>query len=301
MEKVTDNISELRSMEDSFVEEEICPKCFGSGMEVVEGKGARPCDCRKQSVATDPFARAGIPLRYANATLDSYIPITKSLDRALDATKEWVKKYPNVEGGLLFMGSVGTGKTHLAVSILKALIERNVSCLFYDFSKLLREIQRSYNPVSNSSEYKVLAPIFQAEVLVLDEVGLAKTTDWVQDTVSHIINTRYNDEKITIFTTNYLDEQYISDRVSKKYIKENLNKSGLSEIEVRSKIREMDKYSDQDWERLLNQERQRLRSKEETLDERIGIRMRSRLRQMCKTVYVDGPDHRKLFDPTSFL
>ena len=112
------------------------------------------------------------------------------------------------------MGPVGVGKTHLAVSILKGLTERGgFSCLFYEFGSLLKEIQDSYNPVSKSSEMRVLAPVYQADVLVLDELGASVPTEWVRDTMYQIINKRYNDNKLTIFTTNYLDK---SEDVSKR-------------------------------------------------------------------------------------
>jgi DNA replication protein DnaC len=103
------------------------------------------------------------------------------------------------------MGPAGVGKTHLAVSIIKDLIGKGFGGLFCEFGSLLKEIQDSYNPISKSSELKVLAPVFQADVLVLDELGATVPTDWVRDTMYQIINKRYNDEKLTIFTTNYLD------------------------------------------------------------------------------------------------
>jgi DNA replication protein DnaC len=141
------------------------------------------------------------------------------------------------------MGPVGTGKTHLSVAILHGLIEKGVSCLFYEFGSLLKEIQGSYNSLSQTSELKVLAPIFEAEVLVLDELGASKTTDWVRDTMMQIIGTRYNERKLTIFTTNYFDE--------------------------------------------------RGAERDETLEDRIGVRLRSRLYEMCRTVELDGKDFRR--------
>ncbi len=105
------------------------------------------------------------------------------------------------------MGTVGVGKTHLAIAVLKDLIEKKgVTCLFYESGSLLKAIQDSYNPVSQTSEMRVLAPVYQAEVLVLDELGATVPTNWVRDTLYQIINTRYNNKKLTIFTTNYLDE-----------------------------------------------------------------------------------------------
>ncbi|HSD47271.1 MAG TPA: ATP-binding protein, partial [Pyrinomonadaceae bacterium] len=108
--------------------------------------------------------------------------------------------------GLLFIGPAGVGKTHLAVSILRHLIDKGFAGLFYEFGSLLKEIQDSYNPISKSSELKVLAPVFQADVLVLDELGATVPTEWVRDTMYQIINKRYNDNKLTIFTTNYQDK-----------------------------------------------------------------------------------------------
>lgn len=75
----------------------------------------------------------------------------------------------------------------MSVAILRGLAEKGVPCLFYEFGALLKEIQNSYNPVSQTSELKVLAPVFESEVLVLDELGASTTSDWVRDTMMQII------------------------------------------------------------------------------------------------------------------
>lgn len=230
-------------------EEEICSICYGSGMEVVPGKGARTCECRKQKKHTNLLEKARIPKRYTDCHFHSYKVFNASQERAFRYASRLAMEYPAVERGLLFTGTVGVGKTHLAVSILKGLIERGFSCLFYEFGSLLKSIQDSYNSVSQTSELKILAPVFDAEILVLDEIGAAKPTDWVRDTMAHIINSRYNDQKLTIFTTNYHDE-------------------------VKSE-------------------------REESLEERIGVRLRSRLHEMCRTVTIGGEDYRKNFDKVS--
>ena len=116
------------------------------------------------------------------------------------------------------MGPTGVGKTHLAVAIIRGLIEKGFAGIFCEFGSLLKEIQDSYNPISKSSELKVLAPVYQADVLVLDELGATVPTEWVRDTMYQIINKRYNDNKLTIFTTNYLDKadegKKLEDRIS---------------------------------------------------------------------------------------
>jgi DNA replication protein DnaC len=227
-------------------EPEVCPACYGSGMEVVPGKGARPCKCRKQKTFTDLIEKARIPRRYIDCHFHNYQKFNSSQTQAYNFASSLTRNYPAVERGLLLMGTVGVGKTHLAVSILKSLTERGFSCLFYEFGALLKEIQDSYNPSTQSSELKILAPVLDAEVLVLDEIGASKPTDWVKDTMAHIINTRYNDKKLTVFTTNYSDE--------------------------------------------------RRTERDETLEDRIGVRLRSRLFEMCKTVVIQGEDFRRTFD-----
>ncbi len=226
----------------------VCSYCFGAGMEVVEGKGARPCRCRTQEMQAKLIEQARIPPRYERCSLSNYQPVPGNSTQlqAFNLAFKLVCEYPAIDRGLLLMGSCGVGKTHLSAAILRRLIEKGISCLFYEFGALLKEIQGSYNPASNTTEMNVLAPVYEAEVLVLDELGAVRPTDWVRDTMMHIISTRYNERRLTIFTTNYTD--------------------------VRG------------------------HSTEETLEERIGVRLRSRMYEMCKTVVIEGKDYRRGFD-----
>src|ERR1043165_1889717 len=192
-----------------LVEEATCQYCFGTGMEVVAGRGARRCRCRTQNIQSKLLEAACIPRRHQESSFSSYQPAKGNSSQlmALTFSHHLAREYPAVDRGLVFMGPVGVGKTHLSVAILRTLIEKGVQSLFYEFGSLLKEIQNSYNPISQTSELKVLSPVFEAEVLVLDELGASKPTDWVRDTMMQIINTRYNDRKLTIFTTNYLDKR----------------------------------------------------------------------------------------------
>jgi DNA replication protein DnaC len=202
---------------------EVCEECFGTGTKLDPVKGAIPCPCRRPDRFKKLLAAARIPRRYIACSFESFksAPGT-SQDHALLLAQSLVHEYPAVERGLLFMGPAGVGKTHLAVAIIRGLIGKGFAGIFSEFGALLKEIQDSYNPISKSSEFKVLAPIYQTDVLVLDELGATVPTDWVRDTMYQIINKRYNDNKLTIFTTNYFDEQrsekeqVLEDRISSR-------------------------------------------------------------------------------------
>jgi DNA replication protein DnaC len=206
----------LRKTEDT----EVCKDCFGTGTKVDPVKGATPCPCLRGDRARKLITAARIPRRYDKCSFANFNcePGT-SQEQALLQAHKLAREYPAVDRGLVFMGPAGVGKTHLAVSIIRDLTETGFASVFCEFGSLLKQIQDSYNPVSKSSELKVLAPVFQADVLVLDELGATVPTDWVRDTMYQIINRRYNDNKLTIFTTNYLDErrsdkeQVLEDRI----------------------------------------------------------------------------------------
>jgi DNA replication protein DnaC len=249
------------ALDPNSTAESSCPHCFGTGMEVVPGEGARRCRCQSPDHRQRLFQAARIPARYEHCTLANYDTGDSVINSELVTTSEaglskWkakmasqtlLEEYLTIDGrGLLLSGPVGVGKTHLAVAILQELIKRyQVRGLFYQFGALLRRIQDSYNPVSQSSELAVLAPVFEADVLVLDELGASKPTDWVQDTMMQIINARYNEKRVTIFTTNYSDKRKNPDDPTK------------------------------------------------LLEDRIGVALRSRLYEMCKTVEIEGEDYRK--------
>jgi len=209
------------------VKQEICPECKGSGWARVERdgiSGVARCECTRRSRSPLLMERAGIPSRYANYELEGYGFTAdwrnESLERAKALAERYAQEYPTTTPfGLLFMGPSGVGKTHLAVGIIKKLIrEKSVPCLFRTFPDLLKEIQTSYSPVSMSSELSLLKPVLEAEVLLLDELGAQTPSAWVKETVAYILNNRYAENKVTILTTNYLDQEDLkSSRKSVSY------------------------------------------------------------------------------------
>jgi DNA replication protein DnaC len=224
---------------------------------------ATRCECIRERLGERLLEGARIPRRYRHCELSNFEhegPF-RSLASAQMAALRFVKEYPVESAGLLLTGPIGCGKTHLAVGIAKELMaQKATACLFYDYRELLKQIQNSYNASVQATEMEVLRPVFDVEVLVLDELGAAKPTEWVWDTVSHILNTRYNDKRTTIITTNYKD----------------LPPAGAE-----------------------GEERAARSAREETLGDRIGERMRSRLHEMCRVVRVEGEDFRMKFKSAS--
>ncbi|MFH0924669.1 MAG: ATP-binding protein [bacterium] len=259
-----------------------CRVCDDTGWELITENGiekVKRCDCFLNKNIDILLKKSRIPKRYVNCTLEKFktdIPYDKKegenpkrsqidLATAQQYAKDFIKKYPDNKKGLFFMGKCGVGKTHLAIGIILELIKKKgAPCLFYDFRDLLKEIQASYDPQSQISELSVLEPVINIEVLVLDELGASKVTAWMRDILTYIINKRYNDKKMIIITSNWMDQvekqgELQEEQGGRKQIGKSEGKQG-----------------------------------EDSLEDRIGVRLRSRLYEMCNSVEIVGVDYRGL-------
>ena len=186
-----------------------CPICDDTGWKPIEDDGVRRvvrCDCWRERTAGGRVSQALIPTRYKGCTLDSFRAYNDSLEKAALTARRFADAFPVVERGLLLLGLAGVGKTHLAVGALREVVRRTgATALFYDTRDLLRTIRGTYDPVVRTSEVSILRPVMEAELLVLDDLGAERPTDWVEETMNLVVNTRYNERRATIFTSNYLD------------------------------------------------------------------------------------------------
>jgi DNA replication protein DnaC len=192
-----------------------CPQCDGTGWKQVargEVSGVERCECHQPRRADSLLAEAGIPARYEKASFESFDlhrqnpPVYENLSRIILDAKVYADQYPWTEKrGLLFLGHPGVGKTHLAVAVLKRLIERGFECVFLDYQALLETIRRGYDRECGAAAREAYQTALDTEVILLDDLGAHRVTDWVNDTVFAIINHRYNAKKATLVTTNLPD------------------------------------------------------------------------------------------------
>jgi DNA replication protein DnaC len=211
--------------------EEPCPECGGRGWVVVaDGRAgtARPCACRQRDVVPRLITAAAIPERYQHCKISTFQTSSGStaeraqLMNARKVAERYADEFLLEDGtfrqsGLLFLGPPGVGKTHLAVGVLRRLIERyRVQGRFVEFTSLIHQIQSTFDSDSEESKRQILNPLSEAELLVLDELGAQQPTPWVRDILYLIINNRYTRRLPTLFTTNYrLEPPQVASKAAK--------------------------------------------------------------------------------------
>ena len=234
-----------------------CEACGGMGLIKTE-TGSRTCDCQAAAGAAARIRRAHIPVGFASATLEGFRPAPHT-SQALTAARTFAREFlPGMKScdtpGLLLTGSVGTGKTHLAVATLRAVIEeKGIDGQFVDVRELLDRLRSSYDEGSSQSQAQILKPIMSADLVVIDELGAARPSDWVFETIELLIGGLYNRMAPVIVTTNLPNLAAGAAAFGNSYARA---------------------------------------TRPETLGDRIGTRMFSRLQQMCLAIEMVGPDWR---------
>jgi len=230
-----------------------CSVCDGSGyfFETDEFgyRLAIPCKCTQLALWSKFFNDARVPSRYADAQFSRIQTDTNASDMVNARRKAWrfAREYEPGVSGILLHGSVGTGKTYLTVAMLRYLIlSRGVRARFIEFMHLLSDLRATFGDRGQAEI--VMRPLVDVPLLVIDELGKGRGSDWELSVLDELISKRYNARRTTVFTTNYGLEQTRA-------------QGGGAEAEV--------------------------------LIDRVGVRIQSRLMEMCETVRLCGVDLRK--------
>ncbi|MEZ2742655.1 ATP-binding protein [Paenalcaligenes hominis] len=174
---------------------------------------------RTEAYAQEVFKRAAIPPRFASRTLGNFIPHCDKSSRALRVATSYAQNFKEVlEKGqsMIFVGNVGSGKTHLASGIAHEVIQQGHQALFSTVLGAVRTVKETYRRDSTKTESEAILELIEPDLLVLDEVGVQFGSDAEKLILFEIINGRYEHMKPTILLSNLNIEglgEYLGERV----------------------------------------------------------------------------------------
>lgn len=187
-----------------------CPFCGGVGRREVAINGVMrvaKCRCQKVVDRIALFNAANIPSRHADSTIEGFRTDADGVAGTRpvrDFTRYWLDRY-RVGGenkGMVLFGAPGRGKTHLLCGVVRELIFRyGVRARFVEFTHLLSRIREGID--RNDGDATTLTPLVEVPVLAIDELGKGRKTDWEQTIIDEIITRRYNAGGVLLATTNF--------------------------------------------------------------------------------------------------
>jgi DNA replication protein DnaC len=204
-----------------------CPdnRCDGSGFVFDDdGRRARPCSCRPARMARKRSAAVAgrLPRRFREVSFDRE-PVV-SIERRNPALIREVRSYVRAVGdrldegrGIWFTGTVGTGKTTLAMLVSKAAMDADRTVAIYSLPRLLALLRESFNDGAQYSLNELIERLSSVDLLHIDDVGAEQSSPWVLEQLYSIVNTRYEDGKALLLTTN-LDHEALTEQIGPRTV-----------------------------------------------------------------------------------
>jgi DNA replication protein DnaC len=189
--------------------------CDGSGLRYDEPTNtAYPCECREQIIARNKAhsLSASIPKLYRQASLDQLSQVDPTVVTVARRFVERIDDHHDNGRGLWFMGPVGTGKTTLAMIVSKAALAAGRTVAIYSLPRLLSEIRRSFD--TDGGHLDLLDRLTAVDLLHIDDVGAEQSTPWVLEELYSIVNSRYEDGKSMVVTTNIDDIEKLREQIT---------------------------------------------------------------------------------------
>jgi DNA replication protein DnaC len=195
--------------------------CDGSGFVYDEETNtAYACRCRPQIVARakSRSLSAVLPKRYRDVAFERP-PVTDIDPGVVTAVRRYAEAIDerlDAGRGLWFMGSVGTGKTTLAMLVSKAAISAGRSVAIYSLPRLLNEIRETHR--FERSHVGLLDRLTAVDLLHIDDVGAERSNEWVLEELYSIVNARYQDGRSMVITTNILDRAALCEQITERTV-----------------------------------------------------------------------------------
>lgn len=237
MEQIlADKLKACQSLTNSLNEEQgtpskdsICKLCNDTGFVPVEIDGViyyKSCKCRNEKLRQQNKEFAEMPPQLREYKLQDFDlnKYTKEQSKAVvvcKVVKSYLVNYLDMKkngiGLYLCSSTKGSGKTRMAASIGNQLLDKGIRVKFATSPRILTEIKSTWSRQAEITESKLLNDLIQAPVLIIDDFGTEEHKEWVDGKFYEIINERYTQKKITIFTSNYtIDELQYSDRIKSR-------------------------------------------------------------------------------------
>lgn len=198
--------------------DELFVRCVWGGLKI-----PLPCSCKKEKFAKEKrekeerekfqkeymikelYKNSGMPPKELKETFENFIP-RPGTENALKAAKRFAAKAPKVSKGILFMGTCGSGKTHLAAAIGKEVMNKGYSVKFITASDFYKNIRATFSE-NSTTEKDVIAPLIKCRLLIVDEIGATAPTAFSKSEFHNLIDMRLRYERPTILTTNLTTEE----------------------------------------------------------------------------------------------